>query len=146
MNQAIRILIVDNDVVFAYSLQRLLEQNNQMQVVAVVRDGASAITSCLETQPDVVLLDLHLPDKDSISTIQRLLAWNEHLKILTTSPLVNDPFAIEAVKLGAGGYVDKTCDEKMVNTIRQVAGGDVAVNPALAASILEEFHNLIAQD
>jgi DNA-binding NarL/FixJ family response regulator len=142
MNRPIRILIADSDVVFAYSLKRLVEQDSDMQVVAVVRDGEGVIKSCPETQPDVVVMDLHLPVVDSVKTIQRIVDWNEQIKILTTSAVVNDRYAVEAVKMGAGGYVDKTCDDVMVKTIRQIAAGEVAVNPALAASILEEFHKI----
>jgi DNA-binding NarL/FixJ family response regulator len=143
MNQSIRILIADNDLNFVKGLQYALEQQADLQVVDIEHDGQGVVNSCREWLPDVVLLDLHLPVLDSVKTIQRLVAQNEDLRILTMSALANDRYALEAVKAGACGYIEKTSPfELMANTIRQVAGGDVCVNPALAASILEEFHRL----
>jgi DNA-binding NarL/FixJ family response regulator len=143
MNHSIRILIADNDLNFAKGLKYALEQQADLQVVHIVRDGQGAVNGCREALPDVVLLDLHLPVLDSVKAIQRLMAQNEDLRILTMSALINDRYALEAVKAGACGHIEKNCPlEMMANIIRQVAGGEVCVNPALAASILEEFHRL----
>ena len=143
MSQSIRILIADSDMTFAQELQKFLEQQAEIKVVSIVRDGQGAVEGCKETLPDLILMDLHLPVLDSIKAIQRILAQNERIRILTTSSVPNDRYAIEAVKAGACGYVEKNGDkETMVETIRQVASGDVSLNPALAASILAEFDRL----
>jgi DNA-binding NarL/FixJ family response regulator len=143
MSQPVRILIADNDINFAQSLKRALEQQADLQVVNIARDGQGVVNSCQEMRPDVVLLDLHLPVLDSVKAIQRMVAQHDDLRILTMSALVNDHSALEAVKAGACGYIEKESPvDVMANTIRQVAGGEVCVNPALAASILEEFHRL----
>ena len=145
MNQPLRILIADNDIDFALRLKASLDRQQDMQVVDVVRDGQGAVNSCKETQPDLVLIDLHLPVLDSIKAIQQIATKNDRVRILTTSATPNDRYAIEAVKVGASGYIEKNNgidDDKMASTIRQVAEGDVTLNPALAMSILEEFHRL----
>ena len=145
MNQPIRILIADNDLDFAQKLKKFLDQREDMQVVDIVRDGQGVVNSCKDSLPDLVLMDLHLPVLDSIKVIQYIITQNERIRILTTSSMPGDRYAIEAIKAGASGYIEKngdTDDEAMVKAIRQVAGGDVSLNPALAASILEEFHRL----
>lgn len=143
MSRPIRILIVDSDLNFAKGLQEFLDQQIEMQVVEIVRDGLGAVNRCKDLRPDLVLMDLHLPVLDSVKAIRRIVAHNERIRILTTSSLARDRYALEAIKAGAYGYVDKnSADEVIVNTIRQVASGDVSLNPALAASILEEFHRL----
>lgn len=145
MRQLIRILIADSDINFARRLQKYLDQQEDMKVVGIVRDGQGAVDSCKEMLPDLVLIDLHLPVLDSIKAIQYIVAHNERIRILTTSAIPNDRYAIEAVKAGARGYIEKYNDpdnEAMAQTIRQVAGGEVSLNPALAASILQEFHRL----
>jgi DNA-binding NarL/FixJ family response regulator len=145
MNQPLRILIADNDIDFAKRLKTLLDKQQDMQVVDIVRDGQGAINSCKESQPDLVLMDLHLPVLDSIKAIQYIATRDQRIRILTTSSTPNDRYAIEAIKAGASGYIEKNNgidDDKMANTIRQVAEGDVMLNPALAESILQEFHRL----
>jgi DNA-binding NarL/FixJ family response regulator len=145
MSQSIRILIADNDINFSKNLKEFLDRQEDMKVVNIVRDGQGAINSCKETMPDLVLMDLRLPVLDSIKTIQHIVAHNERIRILTTSAIPDDRYALEAIKVGACGYVEKNVgNEAMTKTIRQVAGGDVSLNPALAASILEEFHRLAA--
>jgi DNA-binding NarL/FixJ family response regulator len=145
MSQPIRILIADNDLNFSKNLNEFLEQQQGMKVVSIVRDGQGAINSCREAMPDLVLMDLHLPVLDSIKTIQYIVAHNERIRILTTSAIPDDRYALEAIKAGACGYVEKNVgNEAMAKTISQVAAGDVSLNPALAASILEEFHRLAA--
>lgn len=149
MNQPLRILIADNDIDFARRLKTSLDRQQDMQVVDIVRDGQGAINSCKETQPDLVLMDLHLPVLDSIKAIQHIATKNERIRILTTSATPNDRYAIEAIKAGASGYIEKNNgidDDKMAHTIRQVAEGDVTLNPALAVSILKEFHRLTEKD
>jgi len=149
MNQPLRILIADNDIDFARRLKTSLDRQRDMQVVDIVRDGQGAVNSCKETQPDLVLMDLHLPVLDSIKAIQHIATKNERIRILATSATPNDRYAIEAIKAGASGYIEKFNgieDDKMADTIRQVAKGDVTLNPALAMSILEEFHRLSEKD
>jgi len=149
MNQPLRILIADNDIDFARRLKASLDRQQDMQVVDIVRDGQGAVNSCKETQPDLVLMDLHLPVLDSVKAIQYIATKNERIRILTTSATPNDRYAIEAIKAGASGYIEKNNgidDDKMANTIRQVAEGDVTLNPALAMSILEEFHRLTEKE
>ena len=149
MNQPLRILIADNDIDFAKRLKTLLDKQQDMQVVDIVRDGQGAINSCKESQPDLVLMDLHLPVLDSVKAIQHIATKDERIRILTTSSTPNDRYAIEAIKAGASGYIEKNNgidDDKMANTIRQVAEGDVTLNPALAESILQEFHRLTEKE
>lgn len=146
-NLPIRILIADNDTNFAGRLSRFLAQQPGLTVIAVVRDGQGVVDVCREALPDVVLLDLHLPVLDSIRVIQTILAQNERIKILglTTNP--NDRYAVEAIKAGAFGCLQKNGDihdHTIPQAVRQVAAGEVLLNPALASSILEEFHRLSA--
>jgi DNA-binding NarL/FixJ family response regulator len=146
-NLPIRILIADSDAHFAEHLSHFLAQQVGLTVIDVVGDGRGAVDVCREALPDVVLLDLHLPVLDSIRVIQTILAENERIKILglTTNP--HDRYAVEAIKAGAFGCLEKNGDihdQAILQAVRQVAAGEVLLNPALASSILEEFHRLSA--
>jgi DNA-binding NarL/FixJ family response regulator len=145
MSLPIRILIADNDVNFSESLGRLLDEQQGMTVVEIVRDGQGAVNCCRETWPDVVLMDLHLPVLDSVRAIESILTQNERIKILGLATDPDDRYAVEAIKVGASGCLEKhkgIQNGTIVTAIRQVVEGDVLLNPALASSILQEFHRL----
>jgi DNA-binding NarL/FixJ family response regulator len=135
-------LIADNDVNFSDELKSYLDQQEDMQVIEMTRDGQGAINGCKDSLPDVVVIDLHLPVLDSIRAIQSILTQNEHVKILTVSSIHDDRYAVEAIKVGARGYVEKngpgSC-EKIAHAVRQVAGGEVVLTSTLASHILREF-------
>jgi len=143
MSLAIRLLIADSDISFSQGLRKYLDQQPDMKVVAIVRDGQGAVSSCKEALPDIVLMDLHLPVLDTIRAIRAILQQNERIKILGLSSLPNDRYAVEAIKAGASGCLDKsdeTSHDPVAEAIRQVANGEVLLNPALASSILKEFY------
>jgi DNA-binding NarL/FixJ family response regulator len=145
MSLPIRVLIADNDVNFSESLGRLLDEQQGMSVIDIVRDGQGAVNSCREAWPDVALIDLHLPVLDSVRTIQAILAHNERIKILGLTSSPNDRYAVEAIKAGASGCLEKhkgIQNGTIVKAVQQVVEGDVLLNPALASSILQEFHRL----
>ena len=142
MSKPIRVLIADSDVEFSQNLKVFLDKQEDAKVIRTVRDGQGAVTECKEALPDVVLIDLHLPVLDSIKTIKSVVSQNEHIKILTVSAIPNDRYAIEAIKAGAHGYIEKNGSAnyaEIVKAIRQVADGEVVLNSALASHILKEF-------
>ena len=141
----IRILIADSDVTFSENLERYLAEQQGLAVVDVVRDGQGAVNVCREALPDMVLIDLHLPVLDSIRTIQAILAQNEGIRILGLTAIPNDRYAVEAVKAGAAGCLEKNGDihhNTILRAIEQVVAGEVLLNPTLASSILQEFYRL----
>lgn len=142
MSKPIRILIADNDEEFAGHLKVTLDKQEGTKVVDIVRDGQGTVNACRESLPDVVLIDLHLPVIDSVKTIQSLVNENEQLKILCISSIPNDRYAIEAVKAGASGYAEKNGaqgHEEILAAVQQLVSGEVVLNSALAAHILQEF-------
>jgi DNA-binding NarL/FixJ family response regulator len=145
MNRITRILIADHDGDFTQSLSCFLGQYDEFKIVAVAHDGPGVLTGCRDTLPDVVLMGLHLPVLDSVRTIRAVLAQNDRVKILGLAAGPDDRYAVEAVKAGALGCVEKQGQNgclAIVEAIRQVVDGDVLLNPALASSILQEFHRI----
>ena len=142
MQKPIRLLIADNDVAFSRALRAFLDEQKDIRVVDVVRDGEGTLSACKEALPDVAVIDLHLPVLDSIKTIQSVIAQNENIKILGISAIPDDRYAVAAIKVGAHGYVEKNGSdsyEAIANAIRQVASGEVVLNSTLASHILREF-------
>ena len=142
MYKPIRLIIADNDIRFALSLESFLAQQRNIRVVNIVRDGHGVVNACKEMLPDVVLMDLHLPVLDSIRAIRSIIAQNEFAKILVFSSTPNDRYAIEAIKAGACGYVEKRGSEScqdILTAVHQIVTGEVVINSSLASHILHEF-------
>lgn len=138
-------MIADHDWDFTQSLSCFLGQYDEFKIVATAHDGPGVLTGCRDTLPDVVLMGLHLPVLDSVRTIRAVLAQNDRVKILGLAAGPDDRYAVEAVKAGALGCVEKQGQNgclAIVEAIRQVVDGDVLLNPALASSILQEFHRI----
>jgi DNA-binding NarL/FixJ family response regulator len=145
MSKLVRVVIADNDAEFSDNLYQFLERQPDINVIDIVRDGQGAVDACKEYLPDIILMDLRLPVLDTVRAIQTILAQNEHVKILGMSSITNDRYAIEAIKAGAKGFIEKNGDmayNVAVDAIRQVASGEVLLNPELATGILEEFFRL----
>jgi len=145
VTQPTRILIADSDINFSAGLQIFLDKQEGIKVIDVVRDGQGAVNICKDALPDIVLMDLHLPVLDSIRAVRSILAQNERVRILGLSCVANDRYAVEAIKVGASGIIQKNgeaCYEAILEAIRQVQCGEVLLDPKLASSILEEFGRL----
>ena len=143
MSQPVRVLIADKKAPFSQGLQEYLEQRADLTVVGLVQDGQDAVDACQEMRPDIVLLDLHLSGLDSIQAIKKILQQNGHARILVMSSIANDQYAVEAVKVGASGYIEKNSAityNSIVEAVRQVMNGEVYLSPGLASGILREFH------
>ena len=145
MSRIVRVIIADRDKNFSNSLQNFLIQWENIKVIDIVQDGQGVVNACQEHWPDVVLMDLHLPVLDSIRAIQTILTQNEYIKILGMSSIANDRYAIEAIKVGACGYIEKNGEmtyNGVVSAIQRAIDGEVLLSPGLALSILSEFHRL----
>lgn len=145
MNIPVRILIADSDVEFAVDLQEFLDQYDDLTVVQLTRDGVGTVNACRDMLPHVALIDLHLPVLDTVRAIETILATNPRVKILTLASQPADRYAVEAIKAGASGCLEKHIEKSaIVQAVREVVDGEVLLNPALAFSILQEFHDLYA--
>ena len=145
MEKLRRILIADSDIEFAKAFRKFIRQQPDFTIAEIVRDGQGAVNVSKIVLPDLVLIDLHLPVLDSIKAIQAILANNERIKILAISTVAADRYAIEAIKAGATGYIEKDGPESfatIVQALHQVSKGESPLNPALAISILQEFDRL----
>ncbi|MBE7468809.1 MAG: hypothetical protein DPW09_02455 [Anaerolineae bacterium] len=145
MDKQIRVLIAHPDKTFAKKLQSFLDKEENIKAIDLVRDGQGAVNLCKTALPDLVLMDLHLPVLDSVRAIQAILAQNERIRILAISSRANDRYAVEAIKAGARGCIERNGKDDfgaIATAIRQVARGEVILNPTLASNILQEFYRM----
>jgi DNA-binding NarL/FixJ family response regulator len=138
----IRVAIADDQSLVRAGLRALLDAQPDVEVVAEAADGEEAIRSCLEGRPDVVLMDVRMPNVDGITATQRI-ADDERLSgvrvvVLTTFDL--DEYVFEALRAGASGFLVKDTEPAdLLRAVRAVAGGDALLTPRATRRLVEEF-------
>jgi two-component system, NarL family, response regulator NreC len=134
----IRVLIVDDHAVVRSGLRMLLEAEPDIEPVGEAPNADRAVFEALETKPDVVLLDLVMPEKGGIEGMPTLLRSVPDAKVLVLSMQDDPRYVREAFAAGASGYVLKeAADSEVVAAIREVANGGRYVHPSLGARLVQ---------
>lgn len=137
----IRVLIVDDQSLVRAGFRMILEAEGDVEVVGEASDGAEALEAAAEHSPDVILMDVRMPNVDGLEATRRLLEGKSEgprILILTTFDL--DEYVWEALHAGASGFLLKdTPPEQLVDAIRVVAAGDALLAPAITRRVIEEF-------
>jgi DNA-binding NarL/FixJ family response regulator len=138
---SLRVLIVDDQALVRAGFRMILEAEEDMDVVGEASDGREAVVEAQRLRPDVVLMDVRMPDVDGIEATRRLLAENApgpKVVMLTTFDM--DEYVYDALKAGASGFLLKDVPpEQMVVGIRAVASGDALLAPSVTRRVIEEF-------
>jgi DNA-binding NarL/FixJ family response regulator len=141
---AIRVLIVDDHALFRRGLEMVLEQEDDVEVVAEAGDGAEAIEKAQEVMPDVVLMDVRMPRRTGIEATQTIKDLIPHAKILMLTISDEEADLFDAIKAGANGYLLKEISiEEVANAIRSVYQGQSLISPSMASKLLNEFATMV---
>jgi two-component system response regulator NreC len=134
---SVRVLVVDDHAVVRSGIALLLNAEGDLEVVGEAGTAKDAIFTARSTKPDVILLDVVMPDQSGLDVIPQLLHENPDAKILMLSMQDDPHYVREAFEVGASGYVLKeAADNEVVTAIRDVAGGGRYVNPELGARLV----------
>lgn len=140
MNQPIRVLITDDHAIIRTGIRAVLELVPDMQVVGEASDGHEGVAQALALRPDVILMDLVMPNLDGIEAIRRIKAEQPEARILVLTSFAGDDKVFPAIKAGALGYHLKDSDpEELVHAIRQVYQGEASLHPTIARKLLQEL-------
>ena len=138
----INILIVDDHAIVREGLNRIIAAEKDMKVAGMAKDGNEVIRIMLESDIDVVVLDISMPGKSDLDLIKDLKQVQPMVKILMLSMYPEERFAMRSIKAGASGYLTKEmAPEEIVNAIRTIYSGRKYITPALADIIAEELQN-----
>lgn len=137
----LRVAIVDDQALMRTGFSMILEAEDDLEVVGDAPDGRLGVDLCQRTRPDVVLMDIRMPDLDGIEATRRIVAdesIDTRVLVLTTFDL--DEYVYAAVRAGASGFLLKdTPADELVRAVRVVAAGEALLSPSVTRSLIEEF-------
>jgi NarL family two-component system response regulator LiaR len=135
-----RLLICDDHAMFRQGLRSILETEEGFRVIGEAATGREAVRYALETRPDVVLMDIQMPDLDGVAATKTILEEFPEAKVIILTMYRQDRYVFEAVKAGARGYLLKDAGaDDLISAIRRVGEGETLLRAELAASVLDEF-------
>ena len=137
----IRILIADDHTLMRQGLRQICEGLGGFSVVADCEDGAQAVELACIARPDVILMDVVMPDMDGVEAIRQLIAEIPSSRIIALTMYREEKFMLAAIRAGARGYLLKTVDAReLIVAIEAVHRGEYLIDPIIAARVLSEFH------
>jgi len=137
MDEPIRILIADDHPVFRFGLKALLEAEADTEVVGEATSGKEAVALASALQPDVILMDLNMPDLNGLEATRQIMEANPETGILVIT-MFDDDSVFAAMRAGARGYVLKGAEgEETLRAIRAVANGEAIFSPAVAERMMQ---------
>ncbi len=138
---SIRLLLADDHRMLREGLRRSLIESG-FDVVAEARDGAEAVELAATVRPDVILMDVTMPELDGVEATRQIKARQPDVRIVMLTMHADQDVLAEAIRAGANGYLVKDCStDEIASAIEAVANGETALSPRLAASMLAEVRS-----
>jgi DNA-binding NarL/FixJ family response regulator len=135
----IQVLIADDHPVFRFGLRALLSATPDLRVAGEAPGGQEAVTLAAALQPDVVVMDLNMPDLNGLEATRRILQTSPHIAILVVT-MFDDDSVFAAMQAGARGYLLKGAEpETTLRAIRTVASGEAIFSPTVARRVMDFF-------
>jgi DNA-binding NarL/FixJ family response regulator len=137
---SIRVLIVDDQALVRAGFKMILDAEPEIEVVGEAGDGLDGIEAARTLRPDVVLMDIRMPELDGLEATRRLTSNEEAPRVLILTTFDLDEYVYEALRSGASGFLLKdTPPEQLVQAIRVVAEGEALIAPSITKRLIEEF-------
>jgi DNA-binding NarL/FixJ family response regulator len=139
---AIRVLIVDDHAVVRTGLKVFLDLQPDMEVVGEAADGSEGVAMARRLVPDVVLMDLLMPNMDGVTAIGRIKAEHPEIEIVTMTSFIEEEKVTSALEAGASGYVLKDAEaEEVATAVRAAYAGEVHLDPAVARLLAQRMRD-----
>ncbi len=140
MTDKIRVLIADDHAYFRKGLRALLQAIPEVEVVGEAADGNEAIEQALALQPDVILMDIHMPNRSGVEAAEQIIQSSPHIGILMLTMLEGDESVVAAMRVGARGYLLKGADRaEIARAISAISNGEAIFSPTIAQRLSQVF-------
>ena len=142
----IRLLLADDHTLVRQGLRQLCEGLGGFNVVAEAEDGAQAVMLARTAQPDVILMDIIMPEMDGVEAIRQIMRETPAARIIALTMYREEQYMLNAIRAGARGYLLKTVDTgELIAAIEAVHRGDYLIDPIIASRVLSEFHLVLPE-
>jgi DNA-binding NarL/FixJ family response regulator len=136
----IRVVIADDQALVRGGFRMILEAQKDIEVVGEASDGREALAQARELDPDVVLMDIRMPELDGLEATRRIVSGDGSTRVLMLTTFDLDEYVYEAMKAGASGFLLKDVrPEQLAEAVRVVATGDSLLAPAITQRLIAEF-------
>jgi len=140
----IRVLVADDHPVVREGLSAIVDVEDDIVVVGQAWDGEEALRQARQLRPDVVLMDLKMPNMDGVAAIERIRAELPDTRVLVLTTYADEEYIMAGIRAGARGYLLKDASpDELVRAIRVVARGESLLQPTVAARVLDKFSELM---
>lgn len=143
----ISVFIVDDHAVVRQGIRAFLQALPDMEVVGEAENGTQAVELALQTAPDVVLMDLVMPDMDGVEATRRVKSASPRTQVVIFTSYYRDEYIFPAIRAGALSYILKDADPaELAEAIRKAAHGEAMLNPRVAARLVQEIQGVREED
>ena len=139
-DRAVRVLLVDDDDLMRAGLRAVLSSDDTIEAVGEASDGRQAVQRVIELRPDVVLMDVRMPDLDGIAATREVLSVAPESKVVILTTFEDDEYVFGALNVGASGFLLKrTRPEDLIAAIHTIAAGDSLLSPSVTRRVIDRM-------
>ncbi|MDE6585844.1 MAG: response regulator transcription factor [Clostridia bacterium] len=142
----IKVLLVDDQQILAEGIKSVLETSHEVEVVGIASDGIRAVEMCIEKKPDVVLMDIRMPNMNGVVATKRIKEIDENIKIIILTTFDDSDYILSAINNGASGYLLKDIGATaLIDAIKNAYAGDTIL-PAKIAKKITDAAAIVSSD
>ncbi|MHA0856234.1 response regulator [Paenibacillus sp. CMAA1364] len=142
-DDCIKVLLVDDHQLFREGLKRILNMEKDMEVIGECSDGIQVLEFCNENQPNVVLMDINMPEQNGVEATQKLRDIFPDIKVIILSIHDDESYVFETLRQGANGYLLKDMEaESLINAIRSVFQGHAFIHPKVTGKLIQQLRRM----
>src|SRR5690554_2812991 len=142
-NKKVRILIADDHSLFREGLKRILNMEDDFEVIAECGDGIRVLELCNEDKPDIILMDINMPLENGVVATEKVREYFPDVKVIILSIHDDESYVFETLRKGASGYLLKDMEsEELVHAIRSVAAGYAYIHPKVTGKLINQLRRM----